>query len=107
MDFNESLSVLVEEIKKMINDLISSAQFDRTYTGIVESITTSTNSAMNTVSVKVNGYSKTIKTYASLSAGDYVKILVPHNDWQSACIQYTDNSVATNAEVNEMLSSIL
>jgi len=84
MDFKDALDSIVNEIKGLMERLIEKAPFDKTYTGVVISGTSDGSGYI--YSIQVNGKDKSIKSNLVFSVGEYVKVLVPRNDWTRATI---------------------
>lgn len=91
MDFKAALDKLVEQIVAIVRNMLESAPFDKTYTGIVRTNTKPSNSSVYALGVEVDGKKRTIKSVFNVPVNSLVKILVPRNNWDNARIILPDD----------------
>lgn len=93
MDFRKALDSMVDNIMSMVSKIIENAPFDKTYFGIVKSISGSE------ITVTINGGDRILKSSITYSVGSYVMVLVPRNNWDKAMITGSSSGMALDYEV--------
>ena len=91
MDYKAAVDKIVEQIVTIVENMLESAPFDKTYTGAIKSNTKSNNSSIRLLGVEVNGKTRMIKSILNLPINTTVKILVPKNNWDAAVILVTES----------------
>lgn len=84
MDFKDALDTIVTEVEKIVNKILASAPFDKTYSAIV--LDKSTSGSGYTYTVKINGKNREVFSKLNYSIGDYVYVLVPRNNITRAVV---------------------
>ena len=105
MDFKAALDMLVEQIVAIVNKMLESAPFDKTYTGIVKGCTTISEAPVFKLDVEVEGKIRSIESNVQIIPNTIIKILVPKNNWDKAQILITDKLLLDKVPINRLTLS--
>ena len=83
MDFQNAINTIVQELQSMIKKMLSRADYDKTYTGVVVGVTQRTNSSPYTYTVRINGVDREVNSILRYNVNDYVYVLVMRNNWNN------------------------
>ena len=81
MNFQDAIDTIVQELQSMIQRMLSRADYDRTYTGVVVSV--SYKDSVNSYTVRINGVEYIIDSKLNYDVGNYVYVLVMRNNWNN------------------------